>query len=110
MGHGLLGALNEFMLLSNRAIRVRMKDTAASAQANGPPCIKNLDLEELNTIQSFSEDFISQGMAEANRIILSESLGTISQFTTNNIIVTGISILALISKLHFSAHPVLLTL
>ena len=58
----------------------------------------SVDGEELDTIQSFTEDYIAQGMNEANLIRLSESLSTINQFQTNNIVVTALSVLTLLRE------------
>ena len=98
VGHGLLGAINEFLLLSRRALNQRTEAMALSGAPGGPRCVTSVDGEELDTIQRFTEDYIAEGMSEANLIRLSESLSTINQFQTNNIVVTALSVLTLLRE------------
>jgi hypothetical protein len=60
MRHGLLGAMNEYLLLTRRAFVERRQQMAASAEPGGPACVEDVNFPELSLIQDFTENFIAE--------------------------------------------------
>jgi hypothetical protein len=98
MSHGLLGAFNEYLLLSHRAAVARRAQMAEYAA--GATCVKDVNTPELQRIEDFTENYMAAGWERANEIRLEESTATIDQFQSLNIVVTAASVITLVGGWH----------